>query len=117
MKDVSLKMRKKPPTVFEEHVYKLVRQIPKGQVTTYQKVAEQLSPSRNLGRAVGNALKKNPYPSEEVPCHRVIRSDYLLGGYEGSKAPAIIQKKRRLLKEEGVRFDEKDQLINKNLIQ
>jgi len=90
---------------FGEKVYYLVSQIPRGQVMTYQEVAQKIGHPRAF-RAVGNVLNKNPNPypgpfSKEkvagrVPCHRVIRSDGQLGGYgRGS------QIKRVLLKKEG----------------
>jgi len=47
------------------------------------------------GRAVGNALNKNPYPVI-IPCHRVIKSDGSIGGFAKGAAA-----KRRLLKAEG----------------
>jgi O-6-methylguanine DNA methyltransferase len=46
-------------------------------------------------RAVGNILNGNHDP--KIPCHRVIRSDGKLGGYNrGAKA------KKEILKREGV---------------
>ncbi len=56
---------------FTDKVYHIVSRIPKGQVMTYQQVAEKVGHPRAF-RAVGNALNKNPY--SWVPCHRVIRS-------------------------------------------
>lgn len=82
---------------FRDKVYYLVRQIPKGQVMTYQEVAHKIG-HPNAFRAVGNALNKNVNP--EVPCHRVIRSDGKIGGYSlGGKL------KRELLIKEGVSLD------------
>jgi methylated-DNA-[protein]-cysteine S-methyltransferase len=43
-------------------------------------------------RAVGQALKKNPFPVT-IPCHRVIREDGSLGGYSGGS----LAKKAKLL--------------------
>jgi methylated-DNA-[protein]-cysteine S-methyltransferase len=50
-------------------------------------------------RAVGNALANNPFPLI-VPCHRAIRSDCHLGGYQGG-----LEMKRALLTKEGISFD------------
>jgi len=50
------------------------------------------------GRAVGNALARNPFPLV-IPCHRAVRSDGALGGYQGG-----VQMKRKLLALEGVAF-------------
>ncbi len=64
---------------FQRKVFEIVSSIPKGEVRTYQWVAEKLGNS-NAARAVGKALSKNPYPIT-IPCHRVIRKDGKLGGY------------------------------------
>lgn len=78
------------PTVFERKVYRIVQRIPRGTVRSYRWVAEQLG-NPGLARAVGQALKRNPW-ALRVPCHRVIRSDGSLGGFAWGVA-----KKRRLL--------------------
>ena len=65
---------------FYERCYQKLREVPVGYVTTYQDLALALG-SRAV-RAVGTAMNKNPYPREEVPCHRVVRSDGSVGGYE-----------------------------------
>jgi methylated-DNA-[protein]-cysteine S-methyltransferase len=78
---------------FKEHVYAVVRTIPKGEVMTYKEVAERVG-RPNAYRAVGNVLNKNT--DKNVPCHRVIKSDGRVGGYNGLKG-----KKERLLREEG----------------
>ena len=66
-------------TSFAAKVYKAVLSIPLGQVRSYKWVAQKAG-SRHACRAVGQALKRNPYPLV-VPCHRVIRSDKKIGGY------------------------------------
>jgi methylated-DNA-[protein]-cysteine S-methyltransferase len=48
---------------------------------------------------VGNALATNPFPII-IPCHRAIRSDGSLGGFQGATAM-----KRALLEREGIVFD------------
>jgi DNA-3-methyladenine glycosylase len=63
---------------FTDEVYKIVAKIPKGQVLTYKEVAA-LAGRPNACRAVGNILNKNRNPL--VPCHRVVRSDGVIGGY------------------------------------
>ena len=78
---------------FQKKVYSVVRSIPGGQTLTYGQVAK-LAGSPKAARAVGNILNKNYDPF--IPCHRVVRSDGLIGGYNrGSVA------KRQLLKIEG----------------
>lgn len=71
----------------------VVRQIPKGSVLTYKQVAE-LAGSPGACRAVGNILSKNY--DLKIPCHRVIRSDGKLGGYNRG-----LNKKVEVLAKEG----------------
>lgn len=78
---------------FKERVLDIVRKIPKGKVKTYKQVAE-LAGSPNASRAVGSILKGN-YNSE-IPCHRVIRSDGLVGEYNRGR-----ENKIKLLRKEG----------------
>ena len=80
-------------------VYRLVKQVPRGRVTTYGALAKALK-EPGAGRAVGQILKRNPHPVV-VPCHRVVRSDGSLGGYGGNSPPGI-KKKIELLKAEGI---------------
>jgi len=77
---------------FKEKILEVVKKIPKGKVMTYAEVAKKAG-SHKAYRAVGNILNKNYDPS--IPCHRVVRSDGKLGGYNrGSK------KKEELLRKE-----------------
>ena len=83
-------------TRFQKKVLIATMDIPKGEVRSYAWVAEKAGFSGAF-RAAGQALKKNPY-APDVPCHRVVASDGTIGGYSGGS-----KKKKRLLKEEGVR--------------
>ena len=77
---------------FKEKILEVVKNIPKGKTMTYSEVAKKAG-SPKAYRAVGNILNKNYDPL--IPCHRVIRSDGSIGGYNrGSK------KKEKLLREE-----------------
>jgi len=78
---------------FKQRVVDVVRSIPKGEVLSYKEVAE-LAGSPRASRAVGNIMKANK--DATVPCHRVIKSDGSLGGYNGN-----LGKKHELLEEEG----------------
>ncbi len=80
-------------TLFQQKVYSVVKQIPKGKVLTYKQVAEKMGNPKAY-RAVGSALKKNDNP--RVPCHRVIKSNGQIGDYNG-----LAGKKVLLLKKEG----------------
>lgn len=63
---------------FTKQVFKIVKSIPEGQTLTYQEVAV-LAGNPNAFRAVGNILNKNYDPA--IPCHRVIRKNGTIGGY------------------------------------
>jgi methylated-DNA-[protein]-cysteine S-methyltransferase len=93
-------------TLFESKVYKVIKEIPRGQVRSYQWVAREIGRPRAY-RAVGNALNKNP-TSIIVPCHRVVKSDGSLGGFaKGARA------KSRLLRAEGLTLGKIRDIINK----
>jgi len=66
-------------TPFARKVYKVVLNIPVGEVRTYKWVAKRAGRPKAY-RAVGQILKNNPYPLI-IPCHRVIESSGNLGGY------------------------------------
>jgi methylated-DNA-[protein]-cysteine S-methyltransferase len=59
----------------------------------------------NGARAVGSALAGNPFPIA-IPCHRAIRSDYKLGGYQGG-----VEMKGALLKNEGFKISKSGKVI------
>jgi methylated-DNA-[protein]-cysteine S-methyltransferase len=88
-------------TPFQRRVYEHLRRIPRGTVTTYAHLAEAVG--CGSARAVGQALRRNPF-APEVPCHRVIHSDLTLGGYSGSRDEAFLTRKTGLLAREGVHF-------------
>ena len=82
-------------TDFEFRVLNVLKRVPAGRVTTYGALAAAVG-RPGAGRAVGNALNKNP-DAPITPCHRVVYSDGRLGGYaRGAK------KKTEILKREGV---------------
>ena len=80
-----------------KRIYEAVKKIPKGRVATYGQIAE-LAGNKNMARAVGNALHKNPNP-ELIPCYRVVNSKGELAGefaFGGAGAQA------ELLKADGI---------------
>lgn len=85
---------------FRRLVWRLLLEIPYGQVTTYgeiaKKAAARLGRDTMSGQAVGGAVAHNPI-SIIIPCHRVVGSGGSLTGYAGG-----IEKKRWLLTHEGV---------------
>ncbi|KAF9963158.1 Ubiquitin carboxyl-terminal hydrolase 12 [Modicella reniformis] len=80
--------------------------IPKGKISTYKHISDALHSS---SRAVGQALKVNPFAPLPVPCHRVLDSKLYIGGFMGQwgKGEKICNKKAKLFNE-GVIFDESD---------
>ncbi|MGC8831940.1 MAG: MGMT family protein [Thermoproteota archaeon] len=79
-------------------VYELLKQVPKGRVTTYGALAKAVG-HPDSARAIGALMRSNPY-APAVPCHRVVYSNGRLGGYWGMKG---VGKKARMLAKEGVR--------------
>ena len=83
-------------TAFEWDVLKTTLSIPMGETRTYQWIAGQIGRPKAV-RAVGQALRKNPFPLI-IPCHRVIKSDGKLGGYagkyDGKKASLLAVEKK-----------------------
>lgn len=66
-------------TPLAKKVYKVISTIPIGQTRSYKWVAEKVGAPRAF-QAIGQILKRNPYPII-IPCHRVVKSDNSLGGY------------------------------------
>ena len=83
-------------TDFERDVWMKALEIPRGEVRPYGWVAAEIGRPKAV-RAVGTALGHNPVPLI-VPCHRVVRSDGLLGQYSLGGP----QNKRTILSAEGV---------------
>lgn len=79
---------------FYQKVWHVVFRIPKGETRSYSWVAKKVGSPRGA-RAVGQALKNNPFPLI-IPCHRVIRKDGSLGGYSQGlkKKMALLEKER-----------------------
>jgi methylated-DNA-[protein]-cysteine S-methyltransferase len=84
-------------TIFQKKVWNYLKTIRKGTITTYKQVAIAINRPKSA-RAVANAVGKNPF-APNIPCHRVIRSDGLLGGYSGKGG---VKTKKLLLKREGI---------------
>lgn len=81
-------------THFMRDVLLQTYKIPFGEVRTYKYIAEKLGTVAY--RAVGTALRKNPYPLI-IPCHRVVKSDLTIGQYVGGS-----RMKKELLEKEGI---------------
>ena len=83
-------------TPFEVAVWTKALEIPRGEVRPYGWIAAEIGRPKAV-RAVGTALAHNPVPLV-VPCHRVVRSDGMIGQYSMGGPEA----KRRVLASEGL---------------
>jgi methylated-DNA-protein-cysteine methyltransferase-like protein len=81
-----------------DEVYKAVKKIPKGKVTTYGTIANYIGISNP--RVVGYALHANSTPAA-VPCHRVVNKE---GGLAKGYAFGGIGIQKKLLSSEGIKF-------------
>ncbi len=81
---------------FSSRVFEVVRKMPKGKFLTYKEVAKRAGNEKAF-RIVGNLMARHKDP--EIPCHRVIKNDNEIGGYEGSFKNSW--KKAALLLKEG----------------
>lgn len=86
------------PISFSDKVRAVVKKIPAGKTLTYQEVAKRAGQPK-AARAVANVMAKNF--DLAVPCHRVIRTDGQLGGYNRGGTEA----KRAILLKEGVKLN------------
>lgn len=88
---------------FQKAVWKILCQIPYGEVTTYGKIAQAIASAQGRSsmsaQAVGGAVGHNPI-SIVIPCHRVVGARGSLTGYAGG-----IDKKVKLLTLEGVNME------------
>ena len=66
-------------TPFQIKVWEALLKIPEGDLNTYGNIAGQIE-SPKASRAVGTAIGQNPI-AYLIPCHRVIQSTGLFGGY------------------------------------
>lgn len=85
---------------FRKAVWKILCEIPYGEVTTYGEISRKIAAGCGLdsmsAQAVGGAVGHNPI-SIIIPCHRVVGTNRSLTGYAGG-----IEKKIKLLALEGV---------------
>lgn len=88
---------------FRQAVWKILREIPYGEVITYGDIARQIAQARGVekmsAQAVGGAVGHNPI-SVIIPCHRVVGANGNLTGYAGG-----IDLKIKLLTHEGVNME------------
>ena len=109
---MNAKTTTKPPTVkakkdtftFFDDVYAVVRQIPKGRVTSYGAVAKYIG-TKLSARMVGWAMNAAHTQKFKVPAHRVVNRNGMLSGRHHFATPALMEE--LLLKEKIIVKDEK----------
>jgi O-6-methylguanine DNA methyltransferase len=86
---------------YAKRVFAVLAKVPVGYVTTYGALAKStgLCP-----RAVGKVMSTNPFVPL-IPCHRVVRSDFTLGGYGGG-----LDTKRKILERENRDYKEESKV-------
>lgn len=102
---------KMPPTVkeytFFADVYDVVRQIPKGKVTSYGAIAAYLG-TKLSARMVGWAMNAAHSAKPKVPAQRVVNRNGMLTGKHHFSTPTLMEE---LLKKEGV-VVKNDSIVN-----
>ncbi|CAN5783504.1 MGMT family protein [soil metagenome] len=89
---------------FFQDVYDVVRQIPKGRVTSYGAIANYLG-TKLSARMVGWAMNAAGTAKPKVPAHRVVNRNGMLSGKHHFATPTLMEE--LLLKEKIVVKDEK----------
>lgn len=83
-------------TMFASSVIRELLKVKYGETISYSELASKLN--SNAYRAVGNIMRKNPYPLI-IPCHRVINKNRNIGGFMGSNNDeSSLNLKRKLIK-------------------
>jgi O-6-methylguanine DNA methyltransferase len=85
-------MKNSQKVSFKERVFEIVKKIKRGQTLSYKEVAK-LAGNEKATRAVGAVLHTNYDP--KIPCHRVIKSNGELGGYNRG-----VENKKNILRAE-----------------
>lgn len=92
---------------FFEDVYDVVRQIPKGRVTSYGAIAAYLG-TKMSARMVGWAMNASFQITPKVPAHRVVNRNGMLSGKAHFGTPTLMQE---LLEKEKIKI-ENDSIID-----
>ncbi len=79
-------------TEFQKKTYFALFNIPFGKTVTYKELAILIG-NPSAARAIGNAMKKNPFPII-IPCHRVLAKNHI-GGFSSG-----INLKKKLIEKE-----------------
>lgn len=90
-----------------EIVYEIVRQVPRGKVTTYGNIAALIG-LKSGARMVGWAMNLSHKAKPKVPAHRVVNAKGVLSGKLHFETPTRMQE---LLEKEGIKIIN-DQIVN-----
>jgi len=90
--------KKEKGYTFFEDVYGVVRQIPKGRVTSYGAIASYLG-TKLSARMVGWAMNAAHSAKPKVPAHRVVNRNGMLTGKHHFATPTLMEE---LLKKEKI---------------
>ena len=96
---------------FFEDVYSVVRQIPKGKVTSYGAIANYLG-TKLSARMVGWAMNAAHSAKPKVPAHRVVNRNGMLSGKAHFATPTLMEE---LLAKEKIKVEENAILNFENL--
>lgn len=91
-------MKEKKEYTFFADVYDVVRQVPKGRVTSYGAIAAYLG-TKLSARMVGWAMNAAHTVKPKVPAHRVVNRNGMLTGKHHFATPTLMEE---LLKKEGI---------------
>ena len=103
--DLKLIMNGSP---YQKRVWSELLKVPYGKTVSYGELAKRIANPKGA-RSVGMAVHFNPI-GIIIPCHRAIRKDRKLGGYQGG-----FNMKRMLLEMEGIGFDDSRRIETENL--
>lgn len=107
IKDGSREKPKAPSYSFFEDVYDVVRQIPKGRVTSYGAIANYLG-TKLSARMVGWAMNASSIAKPKVPAQRVVNRNGMLSGKHHFETPTLMEE---LLKKEKIEVKD-DKIVN-----
>jgi len=131
-------------TLFRRRVLTLLTQVPRGHYTTYKALSVAMTSqapcdegflgstpsstsairtskrpsSTSCARAVGSAMRKNPF-APLVPCHRVLAADGKIGGFGGDwgEEGRFASEKLKLLRDEGLKFDGRGKVVGEPFVE
>jgi len=95
---------------YTQKVLKATLRIPLGYITSYGSIAKTVGGGP---RAVGNVMASNPF-APIVPCHRVVKSDFTLGGYGGGlkvKVELLSREKRGFLRSKEIQVNGRSLMV------